>query len=94
MMAAASSADIRAMRGCSPPYDDIMGGGTGADSEPAGVPLVGTEREPGVTTGSPLPTLRSVVQPNAAMDAQREIARSVCVAERPDKLFFVSDLLM
>jgi hypothetical protein len=74
--------------------EDIMGGGTGSDSEPADVPPVGTERVPGVVTGSPLPRLRSVVQPNAAMDAQREIARSVRIADRSCKLLVVSGLIM
>src|SRR6185503_10254503 len=51
MIAAASSADMRAMRGCTEPLydddiDDVMGGGTGSDSEPAEVPPVGTERVP------------------------------------------------
>jgi hypothetical protein len=87
MIAAASSADMRVI-------DDVMGGGTGSDSEPADVPPVGTERVPGVTTGSPLPRLRSVVQPNAAMDAQRETASSDRNTGRSDKLLAFSDLLM
>src|SRR5688500_3457709 len=96
MIAAASAADRRAMRGCTAPLEneDIIGGGTGSDSEPADVPPVGTERVPGVTTGSPLPRLRSVVQANAAMDAQREIARSIRIAECSVKLLDFSELLM
>lgn len=74
--------------------EDIMGGGTGSDSEPADVPLVGTERVPGVTTGSPLPRLRSVVQPNAAMDAQRETTSRARMDGRSDKLLMFSDLFM
>jgi hypothetical protein len=99
MIAAASSAVIRAIRGwivCTCPFenDDIMGGGTDSDSEPVEFPLVGEERRPGVTTGSPLPRLRSVVQPNAAMEAQRETARNARNDKRPVKFCFVSSLLI
>jgi hypothetical protein len=79
---------------CAPEYDDIIGGGTDSVSVPLGAPPVGEVRSPGVTTGSPLPTVRSVVQPNAAMDAQRETARSVRIAGRSAKSFVFSVLLM
>jgi hypothetical protein len=98
MIAAASSADRRpwiVRTGTEPlENDDIMGGGTASDSEPADVPLVGVVRDPGVTTGLPFPGVRSVVQPNAAMVAQRETARNARFGERSAKLLLINDLLI
>jgi hypothetical protein len=95
MIAAASAADSRVICGCAKlVYDDIIGGGRGSDSDPDGLPAVGAERTPGVTTGSPFPRLRSVVQPNAAMAAQSETATSDRKPDRSFKCFIFSRLLI
>lgn len=64
--------------------DDENIGEVGPVSEPLVGEEVGVVLSPGVTTGSPFPSWRSVVQPNAVIDAVRETASS---ARCPNKCF-------
>jgi hypothetical protein len=72
----------------------MLGGVAGVVSEPLDVPPVGEVRTPGVVTGVPFPRVRSVVQPNAASEAERENARSVRAAGRWLKLLCFKALLI
>jgi hypothetical protein len=103
MVAAAWSALLRPFRNvtggsaCSLPMleEDVIESGTvGADSVPLVAPPVGLVRRPGVVTGSPFPSVLSVVQPNATSVNERESATSARVALRWDKLLFFKALFM
>src|SRR4028118_1744465 len=70
---------------------EVIGGGTTgvSPSEPLVTPEVGAVLTPGpLSAGVPLPRLRLVVQPNAAMDAASETASNELDVRRLCKFLF------